>query len=391
MTMKALYALFLLSAAVSHAAMTTSWVTNADKSVSLMSPAADANWVVVGTIEGVSGVPGLPAPMIFGVAVTETNQTSARVAWGTDIVTFPNYVDFGTVDGVFGSTATAIDGLNHSVYLNGLSAGTSYQYRIRSYGNDQWSTNAPAWFATPTEAPTTTLNFADSLVGNWLMDDNTGANIASTDTEVAYYFAPQGSTKPQSVAGLYGNALSFNGTTAYGIRGDSDAFSGGFGRSYTISVWYKPSRTNAVEVVFCKAGTPNGSKEFRLINAQGALMLNVFTNAAANSATASIPGAFDDTNAWYNLQALIDATNLVAKVRFGKYGGTLGAWTNSPTFAGFGPAGLGTNTTAALSIGANGSGANLMQGTMDRTRFWRRALSESESQAEFAAGHQSAW
>lgn len=378
--MKALYA-FLLSAAVSHAAMTTSWVTNADKSVSLVVSNETATWLVVGTVESVSGASetGLPGPVITGVTVSETNHSSAKVIWNTDIVTFPNQVDFGTVDGVYGRIATAIDGFNHSVYLTSLLPSTSYQYRVRSYGNGQWSTNTPAWFATPA-APTAGDNtLTNGLLAWWSLDDATYADSSGN----GYNLTKSGTLA--SVTGLQGNAIDFAGNNANYLSTPDSIVWDPMTNAMTFVYWFKLSDTNA-NSGFMSKYHPTGSKAFQIVwrKSSNSLYAAVVTNTPTSTSDFTASVVQTPTNnwvagRWYFMVTVFDpVAEHRTKVCYGDDAGTLFPWSYSDTYPGWGTDGTGRNTTEPFRIGVSGLTMSAMRGYIDEVSVYRRALTDDE-------------
>lgn len=83
---------------------------------------------------GGGGAPPPPvAPTIINVRVQNLTETSVDVLWDTDVAS-SSTVNYGTTVS-YGSQATAGGNtFNHSVPLTGLTAGTTYHFRVRSTG-----------------------------------------------------------------------------------------------------------------------------------------------------------------------------------------------------------------------------------------------------------------
>lgn len=378
--MKALYAL-LLSVAVTQAAMTTSWVTNADKSISLVVSNETATWLVVGTVESVSGASetGLPAPTISGVEITGTNHSSAGFAWDTDIATAPNYVDLGTVDGAYGITGTAGDGKYHSLTVPGLLPSTTYQYRVRSYGNGQWSTNTPAWFATPA-APTAGDNtLTNGLLAWWSLDDATYPDSSGN----GYTLTKVGNIS--SVAGVQGNAISSAGNNAnYLQRADADVWDP-MTNAMTFVCWFRMVDTNASSGLMSKYN-PTGSKAYQIVWSKNfsSLYAAVVTNTPTSGSdfTASevkTPTNNWAVNRWYFVATIFDpVSEHRTRICYGDDAGALSQWYYSENYAGWGTDGTGRNTTEPFRIGVSGLTMSAMRGYIDEVSVYRRALTDDE-------------
>lgn len=107
--------------------------------------------------------PDTTAPAISAITSTSITQTSATITWTTDEAS-DSQVDYGTTTS-YGSSTTLdnTDVTTHSVNISGLTAGTTYNFRVKSRdaannlatsGNATFTTQAPS---ADTTAPTVTL------------------------------------------------------------------------------------------------------------------------------------------------------------------------------------------------------------------------------------------
>jgi Purple acid Phosphatase, N-terminal domain len=84
------------------------------------------------------------APAITNVAATAATDGTATVTWTTDEAA-DSRVEYGTAAGSLTQTATDASAVtSHSVRLTGLTAGTTYFYRVRSADGSNNATTAPA-------------------------------------------------------------------------------------------------------------------------------------------------------------------------------------------------------------------------------------------------------
>lgn len=129
----------------------------------------------VGGGGGAGGGGGPVAPTIMNVRSLNVTETGADILWDTD-VSSSSAVDHGTTT-AYGTTATGASAFNHSVHLNGLTAGTTYHFRVRSTASGApEAVSGDFTFTTPdTTAP---------VIGNIQAIDITGSGARITwDTD----------------------------------------------------------------------------------------------------------------------------------------------------------------------------------------------------------------
>lgn len=141
-------------------------------------------------------VPDTQAPTISGVSVSEVTQTGAKVTWNTD-ENSDSWVDYGTAVS-YGSTSGQSDSVtSHVVTLGGLSANTTYHYRVRSKdGSGNQATGVDGTFTTASNAapasttPSTTTTTGTTTSGT---TGTTGSTV-TTQTETTGTATPSGTT-----------------------------------------------------------------------------------------------------------------------------------------------------------------------------------------------------
>lgn len=181
-------------------------------------------------------------------------------------------------------------------------------------------------------------------------------------------------------AGLIGNAATYtNNINNFLYRADEDALSC-IGNSLTIACWVNFTATNTGQALVYKDSASNGTREWGIgLETSGGpyAFINVFTNAVTAGLTAArLTNAFSGAAEWNFVVAQIDNTNKIAKIRVATTG-AMGAWAQSSTFNGFGPAGIGTNTTAQLRLGIITT-VYPLNGLLDEVGLWNRLLTDSE-------------
>ncbi|RLJ01815.1 MAG: hypothetical protein DRP11_03845, partial [Candidatus Aenigmatarchaeota archaeon] len=126
---------------------------------------ADSPWPIFGhdvrhTGRAEAGSPPVgdttPPAITSGPSVSDITETSAVITWTTDELS-SSVVQYGTTT-AYGLSATGAEGTDHSVELTGLSASTTYHYRVGSAdasGNETWSEDDTFTTLTaPSEEPT---------------------------------------------------------------------------------------------------------------------------------------------------------------------------------------------------------------------------------------------
>jgi hypothetical protein len=125
------------------------------------------------------------APVLTAVTATSTG-TSATITWTTD-ESATTRVDYGTSATALTQNATGATGTSHSVSLTGLTAGTTYHYRVTSAdaaGNsttDPVTGSAPRTFQVPA-APDTTPPVVSAVASS---GSGTSATVSWTTDEAA--------------------------------------------------------------------------------------------------------------------------------------------------------------------------------------------------------------
>jgi hypothetical protein len=105
-------------------------------------------------------------PVLSNISLT-TGATSATVTWNTDIAS-TSRVDFGTTTG-YGSNSTGSDAVtNHSLSMSGLSASTTYHYKLTNVSESGGTTSTADYSFTTSAASvnTTTTTTVTTVVAS---------------------------------------------------------------------------------------------------------------------------------------------------------------------------------------------------------------------------------
>ena len=165
-----------------------------------------------------------------------------------------------------------------------------------------------------------------------------------------------------TTSGKYGNAISFNGTSAYVNVPSSSSLQ--LRSGMTLEAWVNPSRLTGIwrDVIY------KGND-------------NYYLEADSTSAKPATGGTFSSpifgtgaltTNTWTHLASTYD-------------GATLRLYVNSAQVSSQLPSGPMATSTNPLQIGGDGIYGQYFQGTIDEVRVYNRALSASEIQRDMNA------
>ncbi|OGY23381.1 MAG: hypothetical protein A2172_04090 [Candidatus Woykebacteria bacterium RBG_13_40_15] len=137
------------------------------------------------------------APTISNIQVSELTKESAQISWTTNEAS-NTYVDYGTT-ATYGLISGKTESLtNHSVTLNGLTAGTTYHFRVRSKdgsNNEAVSGDSTLTTATDSTAGTSNITTASTAQQNVSPSATNSANkatgsVAKTSEKRANYTLP---------------------------------------------------------------------------------------------------------------------------------------------------------------------------------------------------------
>ena len=162
--------------------------------------------------------PDITPPLISGVVSSSITATSAAISWTTNEAS-NSQIQYGTTTS-YGASTTLATGMvtAHSQSLSGLTASTSYHYRVLSK-------DAAGNLAISGDYTFTTLSSIDitsGLVAAFAFDEGMGtigADVSGQGNNASLI----STTWTQ---GIYGQALSFDGISSYALAGTS-GFPGG--------------------------------------------------------------------------------------------------------------------------------------------------------------------
>lgn len=168
------------------------------------------------------------APTFTNIGVTLLTQTSVRVTWTSDQVITTPTVNYGATAS-YGSTATGSSGSSCSVDITGLTAGSTYHYRVRgsnasaqeTIGTDgTWTTQAdPLPSDGATSGIESGITYTDYFIPSNI--DDTGATDVSAAIQTFIASVPNGASATQ-----HSRIRPNSPTSVYLISGDKTSQTG---------------------------------------------------------------------------------------------------------------------------------------------------------------------
>jgi chitodextrinase len=309
--------------------------------------------------------PGAPGSLSAAVA----GSTQINLAWGTstDNVGVTGY----RVERCAGGGCTAFAQIaaptGTSFSDTGLSASTSYSYRVRASdaaGNLGAYSNAAT--ATTASIP------SGSLVAAYAFSEGSGATTAdasgNNNTGIL-------NGTSWTAAGQAGNALSFNGSSAFVNLGNGAALQ--LTGSMTVSAWIKASAFPVDDAAVVSKRTLNGNIGFQLDTSvdSGPRTIGFKLTSATGALMARYGASALQLNQWYYVTGVYDAAARTLNVYLngaqdnGALRGTVSATQQ--------------NSPLNVNVGRRSGGPGFeFNGTIDEVRIYNRALSAAEIQVD---------
>ena len=358
--------------------LNTSLVTNHSVSLSGLSPSTTYHFSIrskdatnnLGASPDITfttlAPPDTTPPTFSAVAASSITEVSATITWTTNKPA-NSQLEYGLLIS-YGSQTPVDTALvtSHSLTISGLTAGTVYNYRLKSAdvsGNLGISANFMFSTAPPQPPPTS------GLIGYWPFDEGTGTTTADAsghnNNGVLWP-----NISPLWTTGKVGSALQFNATDNNNYTDDPRVT---IGRNldvsilpFTISAWVNPANFLDWRVIFSKRDAFQVSQ----------MRFDLGLHKDTGTVYLKQPGTSIDfiysppTNVWTHLTVVASATDTRLYVNGLLVQTVLGAFA------------LGTGSGANTAIGGTGEaiGADPFNGTIDDVRVYNRAVTASEVQ-----------
>jgi len=241
--------------------------------------------------------------------------------------------------------------------VTGLSANTTYYYRVRAVNTAGTSGNSN------TITVTTLVTMID-FVAHWKMDENGGTTLVDAST-----YNNQGTIagSPIWITGQDGLALDFNGSSQYTTVPDADILDIST-NAITLAVWIKPDITGTQRIIRKVNTTTNrGYSLFLSANNYFSIKFNDDNNLRVDT-----QGLYSDhIGEWIHIAATYDGITIRTYFK-GIADNTLATpftILDNSEFLSLG---------ARLPNGGSSANGNYFNGAMDDARVYNRALSDSE-------------
>ncbi len=316
------------------------------------------------TASATTTAPDTQAPTApSNLTATPVSSSQINLSWvgSSDDVGVTNYLieQCVTASCTFSQVGTTA---STTLNVTSLSANTNYSFRVRA-------TDAAANLGPYSNIATATTSAAPSgLVAAYAFNEGTGTTV--TDLSGNNLTGTiQGAT--WTTGGKYGNALSFNGTTAYIDLGNPTALQ--LTGSMTIEAWVKAAANPADDgQIVAKANNSNGW-QFKTTPDTGPQTFGVAVSGTSTTRTQRYSTTVRSLNTWYHVAGVYDAT---AKTLSTYVNGVL----SNGTLVGTIP-GSQSNSTVNVNIGRR-TGGYYFNGVIDEIRIYNRALSVAEIQSD---------
>jgi hypothetical protein len=302
----------------------------------------------------------LVPPAITAVKATVTG-TSAAITWTTNEAS-TSRVEFGTVPGALVSQVEDLQLVtSHSVTLTGLTANTTYYFRVTSADGASNSATSPAAGAAP-------LAFyvanPSGLVAAFGFEE--GAGPTSADVSGAGNAATiVGAT--WTTAGRFGNGLAFDG--ASNLVTVNDATSLDLTGGMTLEAWVRPTALTGWRTILYKEN-PGVGPAWALYGSDSNAPPAVYAATATDPWRHVTGPSMLTANTWAHVAGTYDGTTLRLYVN--------GALVRSAAATGEMP-----TTAGLLGIGGKTFGsAQFFAGVIDEVRIYNRALTQAQIQAD---------
>ena len=306
-----------------------------------------------------SGAADTSPPVISSVAAANIGASSATITWNTNEAA-TGRVEYG-LTASYGSTSPTNSNLTtpHSITLTGLSAATTYNYRVHgadAAGNAAASGN---FTFTTQSAP----SGGSGPVASWNLDESAGVTAGDS----AGASAGTLTNGAAWTAGRYGGAVSLDGINDYISLPNLDVAGAGI----TMTAWVRFSSfpASSDQRILSKATSFQEQGHYwmlsqTLASSNSRLRFRLKTGSVTSTLIASSGNLA--ANTWYHVAATYDG----AAMRLYLNGVEVGSMAKSGSVA--------TSSTTPVSIGRNPDGSNFLSGAVDDVRIYNRGLSATD-------------
>jgi chitodextrinase len=297
------------------------------------------------------------------LAATAISASQINLAWtaATDNVGVASYLVERCAGAGCASFAqiTTVTGTSYS--NTGLSASTSYSYRVRAAD----AANNLSGYSNVASAVTTAA--VGGLVAAYAFSEGAGTTIADVSGK-GHSGTINGAT--WTATGKYGKALSFNGTTNFVDLGNAADLQ--IAGSMTVSAWINATANPADDgQIISKSSGPGW--QLKTSPDTGPHTFGVSVSPSSTSNTQRYSTTVRQLNTWYHVAGVYDAAARTLNIYVN---GVL----DNGVLIGTVPASQ-YNAPQSVNIGRR-TGGYYFNGTIDELRLYNRSLTQSEIQAD---------
>jgi hypothetical protein len=180
--------------------------------------------------------PPLP-PVISGIAISNVTTTGFTVSWTTDAAT-TGIVEYGTGTGYDSQTAATSSGTTHQRSITGLTAATTYHFRVQATnagGVALSSDRTVTTVAVPAPPPGTSITVNSISALKAALANNTYTEIVVANGTYSIAPASSQATNSLNIGSAYASRT--NPVTVRAETSGSVTFDGG-GAQYTGAIWF---------------------------------------------------------------------------------------------------------------------------------------------------------
>jgi chitodextrinase len=305
-----------------------------------------------------------------GLVATAVSVSQINLAWtaSTDDVGVTGYW-VERCQGVGCNTFVQIAAATPTSFSEtGLSAGTSYSYRVRA---TDAAGNLSAYSGVASATPSTT---SSGVMAAYSFSEGTGTTVADASSNNTTGTV-SGTT--WTTAGRYGNALAFNGTSAFVDLGNPATLQ--LTGSMTVSAWIRSAAFPVDDAsIVSKRNGGNSGYQLDTTKDTGPRTIGFKLTHANGSNMARYGATTMQLNQWYYVTGVYDAAAQTLNVYLNGVldNGTL-----------LGPvSATQQNSSVKVNVGRrSGLSGFAFNGTIDEPRIYTRALTQAEIQADMAA------
>jgi len=215
-------------------------------------------------------------------------------------------------------------------------------------------------------------------VGYWKLDDGSGTTAVDSSGN-----GNNGTVSGATwVAGTYGGALNFNGTSNYVSMGNPTALNLGTG-SFSVATWFKTTASGFQRLV--TKGNYGNTNGYLLANSSGTVVFSVGAGGSqANTVAVNTPSGFNN-GAWHHVAATVDQATKTLRVYVDGVAQTLSVGTGycgttSGTTVSFATCPINATSSDPFTLGSYNGTTEFFPGALDDVRVYNHALAAQEVQ-----------